>query len=84
MGETRRNRTWAVAIAKPLSTHIAASGARSASLKAAGLRPDRAAEQIRTHENKFAEIDYMIPERGDPELIGRAFRVPQQIPPLRR
>jgi hypothetical protein len=37
-------------------------------VKAGGLRPDRAAEQIRTHENKFAEIDYMVSERGDPEL----------------
>jgi hypothetical protein len=40
-----------------------------APVKAGGLRPDRAAEQIRTHENKFAEIDYMISERGDTELI---------------
>src|SRR4029077_1201289 len=49
-------------------------------LKAAGLRPDRAAKQIGTHENKFAEVDCIISERGDSRLIGRAFRVPQQIP----
>jgi hypothetical protein len=50
----------------------------------AGLRPDQAVEQIRIHENKLAEIDYMISECGGPELIGRAFRVLQQILPLRR
>jgi len=32
----------------------------------------QAVEQIRMHENKLAEIDYMIPECGDPDLRSMA------------